>query len=783
MNLMRRCLPLGLLAALALLYFSGLVFHPARTLYSDHSDLIALHVPLETFLCRSWHQTGKLPLWNPLQFSGLPFGHDIHAAIFYPPHWILLVIDEASVGAALSWLVVGHVILAGWGMYAYSRSTGLVRTASIVAAVGWMFAGKWLLHLVLAGHYAYIGLAWLPLVLLGLERAVRRSSLPAATWAGVAFGLLALSTQPQITIYAGVFLAAWTLPVALEPSERRLLPKLFSWAGAGAWTALVGAGIAAVQLAPTLELATFSTRGLAGLPETQSITPRTLLRALGPSPDGVHGPASWESSSGLGVVWIAVAVAALAVTAGATRRRVRWALWLVVAMVLFALMGGVVFHGLPIFKMFRSPARMFLMVALPLAYVAGLTTQALCGEVDGACRLSWIRARQIAVGASVALCAAISLGIVATSWRDQRPHVYCLSLAVTVPAACWLVGLGPDRFSPVRRVAWVLILIVDLAAQSWPHVQVRRLDDVLAPSLCARNLAVRCGPLDRVLDRSCGVHPSDTPLGPAVAARLGIPLVRGYNPLNTVRYKEFLALISYPQRVRHPSNGLENFPIMDEKLLDLLGVRFLVQPLLPELRLVPAEVDPDQGSLWQKLWEDAAPAAFVFANGGVRTLPAYEVLESRNVMPRAFVVPGVARLPQGARAVAQAMTTTDFRRVALVEEPAALDVVQLGGSYRPATITTYQSNRVEIDADGPGLLVLTDPWYPGWVAVVDGRRERLYRADYLFRGVPLAAGRHMIAFEFRPRSYMLGWTITVLTVALVVLTIVIGATCFNRQRC
>jgi hypothetical protein len=165
MSLARRIAPLGWLAALALAYFASLVVHPSRTLYADHSDLIALHVPWETFLARSWRETGERPLWNPLQFAGLPFAHDVQAAISYPPHQIFQAIDtqESAIGAALSWLIVGHVVLAGWGMYAYARTTGLGPTAAFISAIGFMFAGKWLLHLTLAGHYAFIGLAPGPL--------------------------------------------------------------------------------------------------------------------------------------------------------------------------------------------------------------------------------------------------------------------------------------------------------------------------------------------------------------------------------------------------------------------------------------------------------------------------------------------------------------------------------------------------------------------------------------------------------------------------------------------
>src|SRR4051794_22911828 len=99
MAVARRLAPLGLLAALALGYFAALVVHPSNTLYSDYSDLIALHVPWETFLARSWRAHGELPLWNPLQFAGLPFAHDVQAAISYPPHLIFLGLEEGRVGS------------------------------------------------------------------------------------------------------------------------------------------------------------------------------------------------------------------------------------------------------------------------------------------------------------------------------------------------------------------------------------------------------------------------------------------------------------------------------------------------------------------------------------------------------------------------------------------------------------------------------------------------------------------------------------------------------------
>ena len=96
MSTARRIAPYAGLLAIALGYFAPLVLHPSRTLYGDHSDLIALHVPWMTFLARSWQLDGELPLWNPLQFAGLPFAHDVQAAISYPPHAIFRLVGEGG---------------------------------------------------------------------------------------------------------------------------------------------------------------------------------------------------------------------------------------------------------------------------------------------------------------------------------------------------------------------------------------------------------------------------------------------------------------------------------------------------------------------------------------------------------------------------------------------------------------------------------------------------------------------------------------------------------------
>ena len=109
---MSRLIAPSSLAALALAVFAPLALHPASTLYSPHSDMLAEHLPAKVFLVYSWRQTGEIPLWCPSHFAGLPFVHDPQVGVFYPPYWVLFLFPEAPLGAVLSWIVVAHVILA-----------------------------------------------------------------------------------------------------------------------------------------------------------------------------------------------------------------------------------------------------------------------------------------------------------------------------------------------------------------------------------------------------------------------------------------------------------------------------------------------------------------------------------------------------------------------------------------------------------------------------------------------------------------------------------------------
>ena len=113
----------------------------------------------------------------------------------------------------------------------------------------------------------------------------------------------------------------------------------------------------------------------------------------------------------------------------------------------------------------------------------------------------------------------------------------------------------------------------------------------------------------------------------------------------------------------------------------------------------------------------------------------------------------------------------DPRRTALLEvRPEELPALPGGAlaATAHARIVEYSPNRlvVESDAPTPTVLLLSEIFYPGWVATVDGRPARVDLADFLLRGVALSAGAHRIEMRYTAPAARTGALISALTLAL-----------------
>jgi hypothetical protein len=165
----------------------------------------------------------------------------------------------------------------------------------------------------------------------------------------------------------------------------------------------------------------------------------------------------------------------------------------------------------------------------------------------------------------------------------------------------------------------------------------------------------------------------------------------------------------------------------------------------------------------------------------LRRLPSHFVVyENDAPLPRAYLAFDWISVAGGEEAL-EAIAAPDFdpRRMLVIEGLEAgpgSDLRGRGGDLVPAQIVSYRPSRVVIDtsADRPGYLVLTDTFYPGWKVTVDGRRERILPANYLFRAVPVEAGRHRLTFSYDPASFKVGATLTVAGSCAIALCVALG---------
>ena len=138
-------------------------------------------------------------------------------------------------------------------------------------------------------------------------------------------------------------------------------------------------------------------------------------------------------------------------------------------------------------------------------------------------------------------------------------------------------------------------------------------------------------------------------------------------------------------------------------------------------------------------------------------------------LPRAWVV-HKAQVVRGEEAL-PLLATEDFdplQTVLLEEEPQAILSGETDARDSSVTVVEYEPSKITLDVDaaGDGILVLSEVYYPGWRARVDGRETRVHRVDHALRGVRLERGSHRVEFVYDPVSLKAGLLVTVVVLCL-----------------
>jgi hypothetical protein len=664
---------------------------------------------------------GHIPLWDPYAFAGSPFAGETLTTVFYPLRLLFALVplnhnDVISPRFFDEYLALTHLLCA-WFTFALLRELGRSHFAAFSGACAFTFGG--MMVRMVWPQYVEAGI-WLPAIFLFLLRSLtaerRRRALVEAALCGLCLGMSILTGGMAFFIMQALFVVTAVLfyaAVGRADWRSALVVMAVVMAAAG--------GLGAVQLLPANEFSQVSLRFIDGgtFPASQKIPYNRLVPGMWPQSivsglfaTGFDGKIGSEEAFPyyIGVLPFFLAIAAI------------WKCWgnlwvryltglsvLVFAYTLgaFSPLFGVLYALVPFLWLVRAADRFVYLLSFALAILAAFGLDAL---LDPAA--SWEPAKRILKWVVIACAAAFFVPAVFTQlglgiWT-------AFSLLLILGSCGWFFYLTKNPAGPWVRVALAAFVVFDLAAFSWLETNtagVTKDGDRLSQMISLR------GPAEFIKARP-GLHRVRVSVAPEpnIGDVYGIESGWGGGPGILTAYSQL--------------GGRD----------DLLNTRYYIRPAST----------PDPGPIYKD------------AN--------WKVYENPNAWPRAWIVHQVVVEPSH-DAVFHRLDQIDLHQIAILEKRLPQPPAPANGADESVQFRSYEPERMAIDvnAASAGLLVLSEMYYPGWVATVNGKAAEIYPADGALRGIAVSAGPNRVELKYAPFSFRLGAALSLLTLTCVLL--------------
>ena len=702
---------------------------------ADIGDLVTSFFPFRAFASEAIRQR-TLPLWNPYLLGGTPFLANAQSALFYPLNAFFYVMPLL---AAWTLSFILRTFLAGIFMTLFVRSIGGSKTGSILsgilfAACGFMSAWQ--------GQAIADAAIWLPLTLYAVHWLHRDFSYRAIALTGFSFAMPVLAGHPETAGHltlAGSFyaLALWIWPAAPEARAFNLrFPVSFAAAG------LLAMGLASVQMIPVLEWIGKTTRSTAErwptLPTRDALAfvSRDILRS--PNSAGIPIP---EGAAYAGMMSL------LAASLAPFHKEKRQVVFLTVLTFLAAAIAYSIepvrwlSTQMPLLQSLKN-GRLILVASFGICALAGLGVSTL-EQQDTA--LS--RKRSLWLLLTAAFLFSFFLYYALQQRTEMRVEFFrrpsfsrALLLLSVIPLAWRLSGGLRGRMFPIVVCG---IAGFDLATFSYGSTGFAAPGEIFPPAPVFDFLAKNTAP-----DRFRVMRMSDT-LPKNANMVYDIPSADGYEIILQVP-KFFWSELSENNQ---DSINLtqEGVLALKDRRLDMMNVKYLVHnPSYPGYSRFEAD----------------ERFSVVFKTPGIA------VLENKSVLPRAMAVPatGVEVVPDVNQQLAR-LRNPSFDP----ERSVILSGLPRQGVNRGESTGLPVDTEVRITESGinhlvlktatpqPAILVLSQTYYPGWKATIDGNDVDVFPANIALTGVALPAGSHEVRFVFQPMSFRIGALLTLMS--------------------
>ncbi|MCX8054881.1 MAG: YfhO family protein [Ignavibacteria bacterium] len=716
-------------------------------LWEDFAEYI---YPVQTFAAREFAQ-GRIPLWNPFAFAGMPFLADLQVGFFYPLNRILTLFvgAEGTLPAKMLELsLIIHFFIAQISMFALMKNLKVSLWGAIFSAITYSFSFLLVCHAI--HPMIVMHLAWFPLIFMYYHKANSQSSIVSAVISGLLLGMVMLSGHPQMTLFISLFLGVYFIWNLIADIIKKTITSnsIIKYIVASLLPFMIAAGIFQIQYLPSSELAENSRRqemsfeaaseGSLELPQIitsvvpkffgyydASANPKVPFQLKKNTSEGkvITLPYYyyWETAYYFGVGTLILGFVGI-IGLMKTNRMVAFLATFSLFALIFAMGSNgflyYLFHKLPFFSQFRMPARMAFAIAFGFSLIAGLA-------ID---KLRDFNFKQIMLATAFPLLIALltATGILQSFFSFEESSVsiiqnYGATALFFVVSTFIIIYLASKKRLSISIAAIILALLafIDLyvAGADFNRSKEDYSKQYQLPEQTLK--AFKSNYPDNIFRVNSRIYnPPFMAMKRNQGMISGIELLEGYNPLVLER--------NVP-------------PLNRNEIHKLFNVRYEIA--IDTMRMSP-----------------------YFA-------------ERADRMPRAWLV-GSARVVESEK-VADFMKNEviDYSKIAVIEKQPSVNLPnEIDTNFAGvAKITHYSPNSivVETSCDKPSLLCLSEIYYPSWISKVDGRESEIIRANYCLRSIALPAGKHTVELIAHSDKLVSGMWITLLTLAFSVVLIIV----------
>lgn len=691
-------------------------------------DVIGQIYPWRVFTVETW-QSGFVPLWNPYSFAGTPHLANYQSAVLSPLNfgfYIFPFIEWWSV------LILLQPLLAGIFTYFFVKNLKVSRMSALISSISFMFCGfvvSWMGY----GTLVY-AILYLPLALFAVEKYMNSQKSRYLILLSLTIPLSFFSGHFQMSIYFLLFVCLYILFKYLE--TKKLL-----FAGFAILSVVLGLLLSCAQLFPSIELYGQSFRSTI-FAKTEVIPWAYIPTFL--APDFFGNPVTRNAWFGHYAEWnayIGLLPLMFAVYALFSIKKNRNILFFTITAIFSILLAFpspflelLVFLKIPVLST-SAASRIIVLFSFSAAVLAGFGFNTFYVDLQAHHYKKIISVFTIFLVSILILWFIVLLHLFIPLERiNVARSNLILPTFMLIFFLLALIGLIFLKRTTIRLlILWVIIVVVcvDLIRFStkWQSFEPKNL---AYPAVAVTDFYPKISGYNRVIGN----------YGAENSVYYHLPSLEGYDAVYIRRYGQFIASLqngkltdSYRSVVDYPYQGAYT----------LLGANFLGAKYI-------VHKTSDGQNVWEFPYWRYSPSSLklLFDDG------KYQVLENKNAYPRAFLVSRVV-VKKNPQQILDTMfsSKTNLKTTAVIEQTLAVNAQLSTGS---AVISSYKPNIIKIktQSNRQSFLVLTDPYYPGWEARVDGKLTKIYRTDFAFRGILIPQGEHTVEFIYAPKTFYYG---------------------------